>query len=340
MKQCLARKLFLATGAAACLNPATSIAQASPQVVPTVYEAGHFFAVPETQDGERLKLLVDTGGGGGSGMYWISEAAARRLHLKTAGCTVNGEHLPVRALPEYRIGFALPAPGPGPCAGTVLVVSTSAGMDSDGQIGAGFLPGRVWTFNYPAHTLTLEGAGWRAGPGAQRTPLGFPHDARGKQGSGFPRITIHVDNQPLDMLLDTGATAYPTTAAARLSGTPTVNGEGVTSYITTEVLSRWHKDHPDWRVLEKADAKLALTPLNLIIEVPRVEVAGWSVGPVWFTERPDTVFHDYMAQMMDKPVEGALGGNVLRHFVMTVDYPHEAAYFDCADGCERLPNVD
>jgi len=59
------------------------------------------------------------------------------------------------------------------------------------------------------------------------------------------------------MLLDTGATSYPTPTAARISGTPTVQGEGVTSYITTGTLERWHKTHPDWRVVENADNKVA-----------------------------------------------------------------------------------
>ena len=138
------------------------------------------------------------------------------------------------------------------------------------------------------------------------------------------------------MLLDTGATSYPTPTAARISGTPTVQGEGVTSYITTGTLERWHKTHPDWRVVENADNKVAARPLRRIIEVPEVEIADWSVRPVWFTEQPDNAFHEYMAQMMDKPTEGAVGANVFRHFVMTIDYPREAAYFRCVSGCKPV----
>jgi hypothetical protein len=43
-----------------------------------------------------------------------------------------------------------------------------------------------------------------------------------------------------------------------------------------------------------------------------------------------------MAQMMDKSTEGAVGGNVFRHFVMTIDYPGEAAYFRCVSGCKPV----
>ena len=314
---------------------AGSTPSATAQVLPTVYEAGHFFAMPETRDGLRLKLLVDTGGGGGGGMYWIGKAAAQRLHLKPIACTADGQRLPAAHLPDYRVGFGLPSPGKGPC-GAVLLVFPQADSSYDGQLGAGYLSGRIWTFDYPAHRLTFEGDTWQPDPVAHRTPLGFPHGAEGKPTSGFARITIRIDGQSLDMLLDTGATSYPTPAAARISGTPTVRGEGVTSYITTGTLERWHKAHPDWRVVENADDKAAAKPLKRIIEVPELEIAGWSVGPVWFTEQPDKTYHEYMAQMMDKPTEGVVGGNVFGHFVMTIDYPHEAAYFRCVIGCKPV----
>lgn len=321
---------ILATALAAA---PTGTASAAAQVLPTVYEAGHFYAVPETVDGQRLKLLVDTGGGGFGGMYWISKAAAARLHLKSVACTSNGEKLPVAPLPGYKPGQGLPAPSDGPCTAALLVFPSDDDT-YDGQLGVGYLPGRVWTFDYPAQRLTLEGSDWHPSSDGHRTSLGFPHNAKGMQTSGFARITIRVDGQPLDMLLDTGASSYPTPTAARISGTPTVQGEGVTSYITTSMLERWHKAHPDWRVVKNADYKVAAKPLRRIIEVPKVDIAGWSVGPVWFTEQPDHAYHVWMASMMDKPVEGVVGGNVFKHFVMTLDYPQETAWFRCVTGCK------
>jgi hypothetical protein len=307
------------------------------QVVPTVYEAGHFFAVPQTKDGNTLRLLVDTGGGGNRGMYWIDKPAAQRLHLEQFDCNADGDHLPVAHLPEFKNGMGLPPPGNGPCAAALLVFP-QADKSYDGQIGAGYLPGRIWTFDYPAQRLTLEDQRWQPNPAVHRIALGFPHNDAGAPTSGFARITIHVDGEPLDMLLDTGASSYPTPAAARISGTPTVHGEGVTSYITTSELERWHKAHPDWRIVENADDKAAAKPLKRIIEVPLVEIAGWSVGPIWFTEQSDYAYRTYMAQWMDKPTEGAVGANVFRHFAMTVDYPHEAAYFRCVVTCKPADN--
>jgi hypothetical protein len=303
------------------------------RVLPTVYEAGHFYAVPETRDGQKLRLLVDTGGGGGPGMYPVAAEAARRLRVATRPCAVDGQQLTVASPPDYRADRALPPPPPGGPCGEVLLVVPRGGSGDDGQLGAGYLPGRVWTFDYPAQRLLLEGTAWRPGHAAHATPLGFPHDAKGGKASGFARITIRVDGQPLDMLLDSGATAHPTAAGERASGTPTVNGYGVTSYITASMLERWHEAHPDWRVVDKGDDLFGPAHATRLIEVPKVEIAGWTVGPVWFTERPDRSFHDFMSSMMDRRVEGAVGGNVFRHFAMTIDYPRETAYFRCVTGC-------
>lgn len=320
--------MLLAVAMLAIGAPAT--APAASVMLPTLYEAGHFYAVPETANGQPLKLLVDTGGGGNGGMYWLTQAAATRLHLKTGVCKLGGEPVTVAQPPAYKAGRALPPPLPGPCGAALIIMGGN--YDVDGQLGAGYLPGRVWTFDYPARRLTLDGAGWRPGGANHSTALGFPRNAKGALASGFPRITIRVDGQPLDMLLDTGATAHPTAAGEKASGTPTVNGYGVTSYIASSMVERWHKTHPEWPVVEKGDDLRPARPTR-IIEVPTVEIAGWTVGPVWFTEQPDYAYHVYMASMMDKQVEGAVGGNVFEHFAMTVDYPHAKAYFRCVTGC-------
>ena len=89
------------------------------------------------------------------------------------------------------------------------------------------------------------------------------------------------------------------------------------------MFERWRKRHPDWRVIANADA----VPGMSAIEVPRLSVAGFDVGPVWFTQRPDRSFHSYMAQWMDKPTDGALGGSALQYVRVTVDYPNGIAVF-------------
>ena len=317
--------------AAALTAGTTGQTAESPHIVPTAFEAGHFYAVPETSDGQKLKLLVDTGGGGMSGMYWITEAAAQRLDVKTTSCTIRSSEVTVAPLPNYKPGRSLPPPLAGPCGEAMMVFGK---YDADGQIGAAYLLGRVWTFDYPAQQLSLEPGAWRPDPGAHATPLGFKRAAHGKPQGAFPRIIIRVDGKPLGMLLDTGATAHPTASGKAASGMPTVNGEGVASYITTSMLDRWHKAHPEWRVVDNGDDLFAPQFMARLIEVPEMEIAGWLIGPVWFTERPDPAFHNLMNRLMDKTPEGAIGGNIFSHFVMTIDYPQATAYFSCAEGCK------
>lgn len=336
MHRCLAISVpLLALCAAAPVLAATTIQQ----VLPTVYEAGHFYAVPETSTGQQLTLFVDTGGPGAGGMYWINSATTKRLHLKTRPC---GPHATgaVADIPTWRAGHGLPPPLPGPCGTAIMVHQRGAQFSSlaaDGGLGAGYFPGRTWIFDYPAHRLSLEGAAWHPSAGAHATALGFPRDAQGHETSGFPRIVIHVDGQPINMLLDTGATAHPTPAGEAASHTPTVNGYGVTSYIVKSTFDRWRREHPDWRVVQNGDDLGGPGHTEPIIEVPKVEIAGWSVGPVWFTERADKKFTQMMSSMMDRTVYGSAGANLFRHFVMTIDYPAAKAYFRCVRGCVAAP---
>jgi hypothetical protein len=103
-----------------------------------------------------------------------------------------------------------------------------------------------------------------------------------------------------------------------------------TSMIVDSRFQAWRKKHPGWRVIEAAQEGSNAA----MIEVPEVGLGGATVGPVWFTWRPDKNFHEYMSGMMDGKVEGAIGGNALSHFAMTVDYPGKAAYFRCTRDCK------
>jgi len=67
-----------------------------------------------------------------------------------------------------------------------------------------------------------------------------------------------------------------------------------------------------------------------MIEVPSIQVAGFTVGPVWCTRRADANFHKWMSQWMDRRIDGALGGSALRYFRITVDYPRAMAAFERA----------
>ena len=160
-------------------------------------------------------------------------------------------------------------------------------------------------------------------PRAQPVPLGFRTDSAGTRVLSFPRLTIAVDGDTLDMLFDTGAMVYLSAEAQHHLGNA-ARAVQATSLITSEVFNRWRARHPDWALIPNADERV---PGMAMIRVPEVIVAGLAVGPVWFLERPDANFHEYMSQWMDRQVDGALGGNVFRFFKITLDYPAAIAHF-------------
>lgn len=302
----------------------------SASVIPTVFEAGHIFATPQLVNGSTIRLLVDTGGGG-PWTYWLGQwSPATRALIKLPPCRIGGDSVEQFQPPSF-LGPAIPPPI-GPCKGITIVPPENGEiLPFDGMLGANYLASRgTWTFDYPAQQLTLEGQDWKPDSKAHPARLGFASTSFGLR-RGMARLTISVDGKPLDMLLDTGATAHPTAETQAATEDPVVNHEGVTSYITTSMFDRWHRDHPDWLVINMGDDLFGPHRIMRVIRVPHIEWAGLRLGPVWFTERRDSNFHDMMASMMDRKPEGALGGNVFRHLVLTIDYPRNTAWITCKE---------
>ena len=122
------------------------------------------------------------------------------------------------------------------------------------------------------------------------------------------------------VLLDTGATTVLPTEAQKIIGGPKLRAA---SMIVTEQITQWRKFHPDWPVIEHGQGGTG----SLMIRVPDIRIAGYQVGPVWFTSRPNDNFRKDMSSSMSGPVEGAIGGNALHSLKMTVDYVHGYAVF-------------
>jgi len=299
------------------------------QDLPARFEADLVYLQP--RDGDRsLLLYTDTGGG-----MFLKQSAVERLALPSEPAAELvaelGEGAGYTHLPDFVRAAGIPAPAGSPD-GKLPVMPAAAAHDTslpgmredDGMLGQAWFADRVWTWDYPRARLRLESPQWRPASDMRRAPLGFPTDDDGTRRTSFPRIEVVVDGRPLPMLLDTGAMTVltPAALATLADGMP---AQRATSMITDSVFDAWRAAHPDWRIIESAQAGTG----SAMIEVPEVEIAGWRVGPVWFTHRPDANFHQFMSSMMDARVEGALGGNALRHFVMTVDYPDATAWFDC-----------
>ena len=320
-------RLFIAATAVVF---ATAHAADAGHDIPAQFVANRVYVVPQTADGDSIRFYSDTGGG-----TFIAEPAVKRLKLATetlGSDSADDKNAPpqiLATLPKFKKGSEIPLPdNEGKLRVMPAAIVEKNHLESDGMLGEAWLGGHVWTWNYPAGTLRLEGAGFHADPKATKVPLGFPTED-GQRADNFARIAIAVDGKSFDVLLDTGATTELTPEALQAVGDK-LPATRATSFIVDAIFNQWHTAHPDWRVIEKGEARTK----SDMIEVPDVEIAGAHVGPVWFTHRPDKNFHEYMSGMMDKRVEGAIGGDAFGHFVMTIDYPNAVAYFRCAKDCK------
>lgn len=286
-----------------------------PRALPVRVAADRFFVRPVTVDNDTLTLYTDTGGG----LFLYADAAARLgLEADSTGTV---------ALPPLHPDALIPAPAGSRDGRLPVLDERPDGFDvGDGMLGQAWFADRVWTFDYPAGRLLLwpDASGRRDAPPAHSVALGFQTDSTGRRTLSFPRIRIEVDGDSLDVLFDTGATVWLTDSAVAELADGGLQ-QRATSFITAGVMQRWRARHPEWRVLENADR---FVPGMAMIEVPEMAVGGWRVGPVWFTERPDRNFHEFMSGFMDQRVEGALGGSGLRFFRVTVDYPAAIAEFE------------
>ena len=292
--------------------------------LPVSYEEHRFYVQPVTTDGVILKLYTDTGGG-----LFIYREAAERLRLPIVNIGGEGQNaFNVTSLPAFRAGSSIPPPlsreGRIPVYSPSANERESSAFIHDGMLGQEWFGGRIWTFDYPGRRLLLRADGEVPKQKARhRVTLGFKTEGDERRVLNFPRIQVVIDGETIDLLFDTGArTLLADAAIAELKDRGAA--ERATSFITSSTFEKWRKRHPDWRVIERAEK----TTGEAMIEVPSITVAGYRIGPVWFTRRADKNFHEFMSKFMDRRVEGALGGNALRHFRVTVDYPNAIAIFE------------
>lgn len=298
----------------------------NPQIIPGVCEEDRFYATPTTSDGQKLRFFTDTGGG-----LFLTAQAAQRLKLAMVDRVIEGEKISGVKLPAWRSEEAsIPVVAQSDNVVPVLDPGTPGAKDAlyqniDGLLGANWFAQRIWTFDYPGGRLLLRAPGdVPAHDAGQEVRLGFQVDAAtGQKTSNFPRITIRVDGQEINLLLDTGASTQLTETAHKQlhDDRPVLRA---TSFITATIFARWHEHHPDWPVIEAAEVGTS----EAMIKVPNVEIAAHQVGPVWFTRRADKNFREGMSKWMDKAIDGSLGGNALGHFRLTVSYPDALAIFE------------
>lgn len=302
--------------------------------LPSDFQGNRVFIETITESQDTISFLTDTGGGG----ILVTQDFVRRLGLESSEIKMGDQNLFVVTLPDFHPDYDIPLMPENPdedsylakkketLQGKILVVPPDAAPDvgADGILGQDWFASRVWTMDYGKQEFILHQA---IGPEKlsenHTSEIYFQKDQKGKVTHYFPRIQAEIDGEMHDFLLDTGATTLVTEEAMKLKNDslPAMRG---TSFITQSIFEQWRENHPDWEVIEEGDKYTG----SHYIKVPEVTIAGHTVGPVWFTTRPDPSFHNFMSSMMDKQIEGALGGSLFQYFKITLSYPDRFANFE------------
>ena len=271
-------------------------------------------------NGAPLRFYVDSGGGFNA----ITQTTRSHLGLPIEGeIEIDDDRYPVVRFPASFSQAGIPAPLSEPLLNGGLAVVPDAVLETDAFLGSRWFAGRIWQIDYPNHAMSLLDS-LPASKNVHRIPLAFRTGADGTRSLNFPRITISVDGAPMEVLLDTGATAKLTSSSAPVFKLQDGAEMGV-SYVVASTFEKWRKQHPNWRVLENGEGVTG--QVYPMIEVPSIRVADMSIGPVWFAERFDDDFHNTMSDVLGVPADGALGGSGLKYFRIILDYPAGNAYF-------------
>ena len=268
--------------------------------------------------GEMLTFYTDTGGG----HPILKKSAVERLGLPFTSRPDPelGDDAGVTHMPAF--DSALPIP---PVEGEVAVIAKHHALfDSvacDGMLPNGWFGGHVWTWDYPRETFILEGKDWSPPEGARALPLRFKTAPDGARANNFPSLHVEIDGEDYPMLFDTGARTLLTPEAFQAVADGRGTGRA-TSFIVASIFEKWRAAHPEWKVIENADADVSI-PEPMIL-VPDVVIAGLNSGPTWFTRRADHNFHNW--HDLGERIDGAIGSHAFRQYEITVDYPAATAY--------------
>ncbi|MGS0690430.1 hypothetical protein [Shewanella sp. 30m-9] len=298
----------------------TSSVFAKETVLPTKFENNQIFLVPTLSDNTPVRFFTDTGGGFNAISKELYEIYKWPTLLKIDG----KDKVALSAMPNFQKGKSIPIGGINNYMEGHLFIESQENFSKNSKVD-GFLGGRwhaekIIKFDYINKRMSVYNSIDNVGiEQFHCLKLGFQKDDE-KYTTAFPSIEIKVLDTILPMLFDTGATARLSTEAKVILENN--SSEIGTSYIVSSIFDKWRNENPKWQVIKNADL-LSGEPM---IKVPEVQIGSITVGPVWFTRRADENFHDFMSSMMDRKVEGAIGGSLLKYLRVVIDYPKEIAY--------------
>jgi hypothetical protein len=183
---------------------------------------------------------------------------------------------------------------------------------------AGVLQKYQVRLDYAGRTMTL------AQPGTLRlqgTAVPFRLDPK----TGLSAIEAKIDGHTYPITID--------------------NGSGYT-WIRMATAQEWFPRHPDWQrgigAVGPSNMRMAddgIETAGALVRIPEIKLGSLSVRQVGALAIPaDDHGHDFMDWYSAKnavPVIGWLGGNVLRHFRITIDFPRQMSYWERQSALDR-----
>jgi len=249
----------------------------------------------------KAHAYVDTGGGA----IILSSGLADRLALKATGKAEKdgGTWLAPTAVPTFGLGDHVLK-----LVDARAYISTKeprvlGHTDAEMALPGRFLGHYIVVFDYPARTFTL------AEPGSYK-PDGTA--VKTTFGGGMPAVRISVAGKSHGFLLDTG---------------------GQYCMVSDAELRPWREQHPDWPKVDGVygPANMQIGPFETKLAMLRIAALQWGpfrIEGVGAVSRPRGPYEKMMSGIVGTPVVGSIGGNVLRHFKVTVDYPAQKVYLD------------
>ncbi len=304
---------------------------AKTKYLPSALIDGRFFLKIPTITNDTIVGFCDTGGGYTAIYYKTLQKL--KLETKITEVEIKGEKINFIFAKDLFDNKYIPYPTIGSYYKADInypffeIPDTSEQMDlfskyvpHDVFLGQFFFINKSWTFDYKSGKLFVNTPISTNITDENTQPIGFNKDREGNKRFGHPSMKIVVDGETIDVLFDTGATLLLGENSKTEFGNKKATGG---SFIAKSIFDIWHKQHPDWRVIEKGEVTGAD-----IIEVPQVKVGNLTAGPVWFAKRPDEAWSKGMIGSMDKVVKGAIGGSFLQYFKVSIDYNSELIKFE------------
>lgn len=279
---------------------------------------------------ESLRLYTDSGGG----LFpFVYEDTARKLNMKIENTVKDGDiEIGFSTFPLEFEKLNIPLSVDWKSQVRVFKYDQNGKTESDqirfilgdGFFGATLFAGKIWHFDYPMKRLSYCRSA-NITKAFSTIPMFFK-ESEGKRASHQPRIEIEIEGTKLQVLFDTGATSLYSTEAAKNIGLK--RSFTSSSFIRASVAKNWIAKHPDWKVIKGGEK---FSGGGDLIQVPQMKIAGHVIGPVWFATRKDDIYDRYSKDIMDSRIDGAVGGNVFKHFEIIADYPRAKLSFKLSE---------